>query len=213
MNSQTPDRPRGWSAGRAAPGHAVQECLRDACTPRHRPDRVAERRSLVCDSLFGDVLQPIWCRSGASTGNCTFASALLGCTYELLRERCMFRKLSNVFMRVVLTVSSYLVDTWTRFFPSPGLAEKVCGENSSDLYWAAPAHYDCASFVGGPSSVGVYSSPSMAISRNTESSIFIILLQKNQWLYIFEILGTSLRLTPLHPAPTPIVCSSAVSSG
>ena len=33
----------------------------------------------------------------------------------------MFRKLSNVFMRVVLTVSSYLVDTWTRFFPSPGL--------------------------------------------------------------------------------------------
>ena len=123
IRDELADRPRGWSAGRAAPGHAVRECFRDACTPRHRPDRVAERRSLVCDSLFGDVLQPIWCRSGASTGNCTFASALLGCTYELLRERCMFRKLSNVFMRVVLTVSSYLVDTWTRFFPSPGLAE------------------------------------------------------------------------------------------
>ena len=121
VRDELADQPRGWSAARAAPGHAVRECLRDACTPRHRPDRVAERRSLVCDSLFGDVLQPIWCRSGASTGNCTFASALLGCTYELLRERCMFRKLSNVFMRVVLTVSSYLVDTWTRFFPSPGL--------------------------------------------------------------------------------------------
>ena len=49
----------------------------------------ARPTSQLFDSLFGDVLQPIWCRSGASTGNCTFASALLGCTYELLRERCM----------------------------------------------------------------------------------------------------------------------------
>ena len=31
----------------------------------------------------------------------------------------MFRKLSNVFMRVVLTVSAYLVDTWARFFRLP----------------------------------------------------------------------------------------------
>ena len=133
IRDELADRPRGWSAAGAAPGHAVRECFRDACTPRHRPDRVAERRSLVCDSLFGDVLQPIWCRSGASTGNCTFASALLGCTYELLRERCMFRKLSNVFMRVVLTVSSYLVDMWTRFFPSPGLIVRLFRPPSSSL--------------------------------------------------------------------------------